>query len=222
MAKKVPLAWTFCGKLLLPTSKGLQPSSIAITARAPANAVSGLPAVAGFPVPTVHVGAGYSDDLRVDYQTTLGRPLRLVATVTGKNADGSIAVSYRLDEPPILREADLRRYLSTPSLGHPYYVLRVTLASGKTEPLVLDQEIGRVGTLDNAAISTVSLAPSRFIQAGSTTVTLSPAAFQTTARGTTGALVEELLAAPITCVYDAGGLRTPCSLSYVETRFATP
>jgi hypothetical protein len=208
-------AWTFRGKILLATPSGLSPSTFEVTAQAPSNVVTGMPPVAGFPAPTVEVGAWQGTDVTVTWDRNLTRPLQLEGEAVGKNADGSIAVLYRTSYPGLLTEAELRRYVADPKLGHPYYELRVELAGGSSLPLVLDKEIGRIGTLGTMDIGETSLAPGRYIKAGAVTVALAPATHKALSRGTSNGLVEELMSGPVACTY-AGA--TPCTVRYVGTK----
>ncbi len=216
-----PVAWTFRGKVLLATPSGLAPSSIEVTARAPSNAVAGMPRIAGFPSPTVAVDSWGDPAVSITWNRDLGRPLVLEGTPVGKNADGSIAVEYRASYPGLLTEADFRRYLGDARLGHPYYTLRVEMAGGSV-PVVLDREIGRIGTLGGAAITATSLAPSRRIDAGGTAVALAPSTYRARSGGTTNALVEEAMVGPIACTFVTPAASTPCRLRYLDTRFASP
>jgi hypothetical protein len=192
-------AWTFRGKILLAGPSGLSPSTFEVTARAPSNVVTGMPPVAGFAAPTVEVGAWQGTDVTVTWDRNLTRPLQLEGEAVGKNPDGSIAVLYRTSYPGLLTEAELRRYLADPKLGHPYYELQVDLGGGTPLPLVLDKDIGRIGTLGAQDIGETSLAPGRYIKAGGTTVTLAPATHSARSRGTSNGLVEELMAGPVAC-----------------------
>lgn len=220
VVKGTPLAWTFRGKILLASPTGLAPSSIDVSAQAPSNVVTGMPAFSGFPSPTVHVGSWMGTDATVEWNRTLGRPLVLEASAIGKNPDGSIAVEWRTSYPTLLTEAEFKKYLADPKLGHPYYVLEVA-TPGTKMPLVLDKEIGRIGTLGTMSISETSLAPNRYIKTSSVTITLAPSKITSRARGTSSGLMDELYAGPIACEYTTAGTSVPCTIRRVDTSFTT-
>ena len=225
----VPLTWTFRGKLVLPGPTGPTPSSIELVAStAGAGSVTGMPTMAAFPAPTVFVGGGFGSDVTVTWNTTASRPLRLVGDVTGKNADGSLAVTYRLDEPRALTEAELRRYVGDATLAYPYYVTEVALSDGTKMTLTLGKDVGRVGELTTSkgkfSLSGLSMAPSRNLTSGPGTITLDPrrAGLTVQRTGAEGELVQELLVAPLGCTWATGaGTSMSCTLSLVATKFAT-
>lgn len=222
VARHVPLAWTFHGKLLLPTASGLAPSSIEISAQAPSNVVTGMPPTAGFPSPTVAVGTWPDTLVTVDWSRNLSRPLALRGVPVGKNADGSIEVTFRLEYPELLSEADLRKYVADPKLGHPYHVLALD-AGTRHDAVVLSRDIGRIGTLDDGTeIVEAQLAPDRFLRGLGVKVSLPPTSYRPQSGGFVDALLEELFLGPIACARIANGASVPCRLRYVETRFATP
>ena len=222
----VPLTWTFRGNLVLPGPAGPTPTSIDLIATS-SNSVTGMPTMAGFPAPTVLVG-GFSDrDVTVTWNTTASRPLRLAGVATGKNPDGSIAVTYRLDEPRALTEAEFRRYVGDATLAYPYYVTEVALSDGTKMTVTLGKDVGRVGELATSkgkfSLSGLSMAPSRNLTAGPGTITLDPrrAGLTLQRTGAEGELVQELMVAPIGCTWATGsGVSMTCKLSLVATRFA--
>ena len=120
-AAGTPLAWTFRGNLELATPTGPARSTIDIEALAPSNAVRGLPTMSGWAAPTVQVGYGPKSAVMITWNVVRrpSGPLRIVGEATGKNADGSIAVTYRVTEPAGVSERDLRRFLVDVTLSHP-------------------------------------------------------------------------------------------------------
>lgn len=127
--KGTALSWTFRGKLDLAGAAGPTPSSIDITTTGSGASwtVGGLPTLAGFPAPAVHAGPWMGNDLEIDWERSLGRPLTIVGEATGKNPDGSIAMRYRLDEPRALTEADFRKYA-----GDGRSVIRTTRSTSRS------------------------------------------------------------------------------------------
>jgi hypothetical protein len=111
------LAWTFRGNLELGGAR----STIDIEALAPSNVVRGLPAMAGYAAPTVQVGYGAKGAVVITWNVSTRRaaPLRIVGDATGKNADGSIAITYRVIEPSVMNERDFRRFVADASLSQP-------------------------------------------------------------------------------------------------------
>jgi len=104
-----PLAWTFRGNLELGGAR----STIDIEVLAPSNVVRGLPTMTGWTPPAVQVGYGTKGAVMLTWNVTTRRsgPLRIVGDATGKNADGSIAVTYRVMDPAITNERDFRRFV---------------------------------------------------------------------------------------------------------------
>jgi hypothetical protein len=100
-------------------------------------------------------------------------------------------------------------------------VLELKRAATKV-PVVLEKEIGRIGTLGPLEITSTSLSPGRYLKAAGVTVTLAASSLKARSGGSTNGLVEELMTGPIRCTYAANGSSTPCTLRYVATRFATP
>ena len=228
--KGTALSWTFRGKLELAGAAGPTASTIDITTTGAAASwsVSGLPALAGFPAPTVHPGPWMGNDLEIEWERGLSRPLTIVGEVAGKNPDGSIAMRYRLDEPRALTEADFRKYAGDASLGHPYYVIDVALADGTHATLQLGRDIGRVGELTAPGggplrLTGLSMAPARNVTAAGVTIALDPRtpAFTPQRTGAEGELVQELLAGPVGCTWTKGGASQKCTLGRVTTKFAT-
>ncbi|CAN5267047.1 hypothetical protein BH09MYX1_BH09MYX1_49520 [soil metagenome] len=117
-----PLAWTFRGKILVAGATGPMPSTIEIVATTSAaspngvGTVTGMPTMASFPAPVVLVGGG-ERDVTVKWNARLSQPLRLIGVATGTNADGSIAVDYRLDTPTSMTETELRKYIADAKPG---------------------------------------------------------------------------------------------------------
>lgn len=224
--------WTFRGKVKVGGSTAPSTIEVVATSAGGTSTVTGMPPMAGFPAPAVHVGPWMGNAVEVDWQRDLGRPLALVGTATGKNADGSIAVEWRPSYPGTLTEADFRRYLADPKLGHPYYVIDVALADGTHASLQLGREIGRVGELTPAGggplpISSLSTAPVRNVVTGSVTLVLDPprTPVASTHAGSVADLASELYAGPIGCSWTkagAGGATQRCTLGAITTRFAPP
>lgn len=105
-----PLAWTFRGNLELGGTR----STIDIEVLAPSNVVRGLPTMTGWAAPTVQVGYGMKGAVTLTWNVTTARrsgPLHIVGEATGKNPDGSIAVTYRVTDPAITNERDFRRFV---------------------------------------------------------------------------------------------------------------
>ncbi|MEO8700126.1 MAG: hypothetical protein ABI867_08785 [Kofleriaceae bacterium] len=218
VGKGTAMAWTFRGKVLVGSAKGMVASTIEVTATAPGAQVTGLPAAAGFAKPSVDVGAWPGRDASITWDRNLNRPLALTAKALGKNADGSIAVEWTPDYPELVTEADLRTYLGDAKLGHPYYVLVLERAATKI-PVELGTRIGRIGTVGTQEISSTSMSPDRVIKTASSTIKLAATGFKARSGE---ALVEELMIGPIACVYSTKGADSPCTLRYVATKFATP
>lgn len=104
-----PLAWTFRGNLELGGAR----STIDIEVLAPSNVVRGLPPMSGWTAPTVQVGYGAKGAVMLGWNVTTRRsgPLHIVGEATGKNPDGSIAVTYRVTDPAITNERDFRHFV---------------------------------------------------------------------------------------------------------------
>lgn len=104
-----PLAWTFRGNLEIGGAR----STIDIEVLAPSNVVRGLPPMTGWSAPTVQVGYGTKGAIMLGWNVTTRRsgPLHIVGEATGKNPDGSIAVTYRVTDPAIANERDFRRFV---------------------------------------------------------------------------------------------------------------
>jgi hypothetical protein len=115
------LAWTFRGNLELATTSGPARSTIDIEVLAPSSVVRGLPTMAGYAAPTVQVGYGMKGAIMLTWNVTTRRagPLRIVGDATGKNPDGSIAVTYRVIDPAGVSERDFRRFVADASLSRP-------------------------------------------------------------------------------------------------------
>ena len=115
------LAWTFRGNLELTSASGPARSTIDIEALAPSNAVRGLPAMAGYAAPTVQVGYRTKDAVMITWNAAHrpSGPLRIVGEATGKNPDGTIAVTFRVTLPAGVSERDFRRFVSDPTLARP-------------------------------------------------------------------------------------------------------
>ena len=111
----VALAWTFRGNLEMAGTR----STIDIEALAPSSVVRGLPTMAGYAAPTVQVGYGTKGAVMIMFSRPASGALRIVGEATGRNPDGSIAVTYRVTEPPGMTERDLRRFVSNASLTRP-------------------------------------------------------------------------------------------------------
>jgi hypothetical protein len=111
VAKGTAPAWTFRGAVLVDSPSGVTPSKIEVTAQAPSNRITGMPAMVGFAAPTVSVGAGLGTDAAIAWKRG-ANVFALYGEVRGKNADGSIAVVWKPIR--VLTEAELRAYLVDP------------------------------------------------------------------------------------------------------------
>jgi hypothetical protein len=108
-------SWTFRGKVLVASPTGIVPSTIEITAEAPSNRVTGMPAMAGFSAAAVSVGGGSpGSDAGIVWKRSATNVFALYAEIKGKNADGSIAVVWKPLRPAMPTEAELRTYLADP------------------------------------------------------------------------------------------------------------
>jgi hypothetical protein len=226
-----PLAWTFRGNLELPSATGPARSTIDIEAITPSNAVRGLPPMVGFAAPQVSVGFSIDGAVMISLNATAARavsPMRIVGEATAKNPDGSIAVTFRVTEPPGMTEADFRKFAGSASLTRPYYTADVILADGTHMTLQLGKDMGRIGVLTTSAgtfpLTGLVMAPSRNLSSAAGTIELDPRrpglAVQRT--GAVGELVQELLVGPIACRFVSASATRGCTVSHVVTKFSPP
>lgn len=209
-----PMKWTFKGPVMVASKTGLVASKLELTVDVQTGTVKGHGKL-GKPS-SVSVGSWEGSDLMVTWQLDRRR-FELEAEATGKNRDGSIAAQFRLREPGILTEADLLRFIDQPKLGEPYFELELDLGAQRLS-VVLDR--GSIGTIDKDEITFTSLSPTREIKTRNATVTLA-GTYKAKSRGTTPALIEELITGPIKCTYaPTNGNTTPCTLRYRATKFA--
>jgi hypothetical protein len=108
-------AWTFRGNLEMAGAR----STFDIEVLAPSNVVRGLPVMAGYAAPSVQVGWSMKGAVMITYSRPASGPLRIVGEATGKNPDGSIAVTYRVTEPAGMTERDFRHFVSNATLARP-------------------------------------------------------------------------------------------------------
>ncbi|HEX4517581.1 MAG TPA: hypothetical protein VH054_28750 [Polyangiaceae bacterium] len=219
-----PLAWTFRGNLEMPSATGPARSTIDIEALAPSSAVRGLPPIVGYAAPTVQVGFDVLGAVTITWNasTRAAQPLRIVGDATGKNPDGSIAVTYRVSEPAGMTERDFRRFVSDATLARPYFLADVVLSDGTKLPLMLGKDIGRIGTLAGSPLTDLSMAPSRSLSSTAGIITLDPRkpGLVLERTGAEGELVQELLAGPIGCTFTTAGVTKTCTITHLATKFS--
>lgn len=93
-----------------------------------ATTVTGLP-IRNLPAPTVDFG-GREDIVTITWRSSWPRPLAIRGEISGRNA-GVLTARFWIEQPDLLRERDIRAYLTNRNAAYPYYRMRLRWDDGE-------------------------------------------------------------------------------------------
>jgi hypothetical protein len=164
-----------------------------------ATTVTGLP-IRNLPAPAVRFG-GWEDIITITWRSSWPRPLVIRGEVTGRNA-GVQTARFWIEQPDLVRERDIRAYLTNRNAAYPYYRMPLRWDDGEQWSVTIGDDYSSLTFWRGGREvdwSTVDIRVNRRIEGAMGVMTLAPArpGPLLDTRGDARVLLQELLRGPI-------------------------